>query len=363
MVDFDALEAAGIADARRRAALLEYLDGLGFTAEEMVDAERHGRLFGLAGDSLQRSGPPTYSLQTAAEALELPIDDVMRFWAVLGLTVSDPDQLTLSQADVDALTTCVAMRTGLGDDAAAGLLRVIGASMARLAEAESAVVRAGKPDIWISHSHDELTTARAYRGVAALIPRIGRLIDAVHRHHLAGARTYFEGIQPNPSESVVCGVGFADLSGFTALTQLLTPAELSSLLNEFGATVTDVVQSDGGRVVKFIGDAVMWVSATPQLLAQAALDLIEHPRARETGLDVRAGLAFGTVLAINGDYFGSPVNLAARLVSAAGPSQILADAALRDELPDWPAVAQEPLTLKGFYAPVAAFDLHPHPAD
>ena len=69
MVDFDALQAAGIANARERAGLIEYLDGLGFTADEMVDAERRGRLFGLAGDALQRSGRPTYSLRTAAEAL------------------------------------------------------------------------------------------------------------------------------------------------------------------------------------------------------------------------------------------------------------------------------------------------------
>ena len=43
--------------------LIEYLDSLGFTAEEMVEAERRGRLFGLAGDALQRSGRPTYSLR------------------------------------------------------------------------------------------------------------------------------------------------------------------------------------------------------------------------------------------------------------------------------------------------------------
>ena len=60
MVDFDALEAAGIANARERAALIDYLDGLGFTAEDMVEAERRGRLFGLAGDALQsRDGRST----------------------------------------------------------------------------------------------------------------------------------------------------------------------------------------------------------------------------------------------------------------------------------------------------------------
>ncbi len=67
MVDLDALEAAGIANAHERAALIEYLDSLGFTVEEMVEAERRGRLFGLAGDVLQWSGRPIYSLRQAAE--------------------------------------------------------------------------------------------------------------------------------------------------------------------------------------------------------------------------------------------------------------------------------------------------------
>ncbi len=68
--------------------------------------------------------------------------------------------------------------------------------------------------------------------------------------------------------------------------------------------------------------------------------------------------ATATVLAINGDYFGNPVNLAARLVTAARPGQILASQAVRDELPDWAATAQDPLTLKGFDAPVTAYELH-----
>jgi class 3 adenylate cyclase len=130
------------------------------------------------------------------------------------------------------------------------------------------------------------------------------------------------------------------------------------MLNEFAGTVSDVVHADGGRIVKFIGDEVMWVSSAPEALVRAAVDLVEHPSAREEGLQVRAGLAFGTVVAINGDYFGNPVNLAARLVAAAAPEQILATSELRDKLPDWPAVTQSPLTLKGFEEPVTAFDLH-----
>jgi class 3 adenylate cyclase len=357
VVDFAALEAAGIVNARERAGLIEYLAGLGFTADEMAEAERHGRLFGLAGDGLLWSGPQIYTLRTAADSIGVALADVEHGWAMLGLTVADPDTPALSQADVDSLATWVAMRTQMGNDAADGFLRVLGSNVARVAEAISSMIRAARPNMWLGHTGDELTTAQAYREAAQFVPRIGGMIDAVHRHHLVSTRTFIEGVVSGPSASLICGVGFADLSGFTALTQTLTPAELSTMLTEFGATVSDVVHADGGRVVKFLGDAVMWVSSNPERLAEAALDLVDHPRAREVGLQVRAGLGYGEILAINGDYFGNAVNLAARLVAAAAPGQILAAVELHEQLPDWPAIAQEPLQLKGFDAPVIAYAL------
>lgn len=76
-------------------------------------------------------------------------------------------------------------------------------------------------------------------------------------------------------------------------------------------------------------------------------------------MQVRAGLGLGEVLALGGDYFGNPVNLAARLVGAAAPGQILASSDVRDELADWAAIPQDPLVLKGFDTPVSAYDLHP----
>jgi class 3 adenylate cyclase len=358
VVDFDALEAAGIANARDRAPLIEYLDSLGFTAEEMVDAERHGRLFGLAGDVLQGPGRPTYSLRSAAEALGTPLDEVATAWAVMGLTITDPEALALSQSDVDGLATWVAIKGMVGADAALAFLRVLGNTMARLAEAGGTMARIAQPDIMMTLSGDELTTARTYRAVTEITHRMGVLMDAIFRQHIVSARTHFEGIITDATASITCGIGFADLTGFTALTQVLTPAELTELLLEFGGSVSDLVHADGGRVVKFIGDEVMWVTSTPELLAKVAIDLVEHPRAREAGLQVRAGLAFGSVLGIGGDYFGTPVNLAARLVGAAAPGQILASEDVRDELPDWPAIPQEPLTLKGFDDPVMAYDLH-----
>jgi class 3 adenylate cyclase len=357
VVDFDALEAAGIADARDRAPLIEYLDSLGFTTEDMIEAERRGRLFGLAGDVLQWSGPPTYSLADVADALGLSIADVERAWSALGLTVAGPDVPALSQADVDGLTTWAEMRAVVGDEAATGLLRVIGSGMARQSEAISSIVRAGSPDIQLDHSHNELATARAYRAAAAFIPRIGAMVDAVHRHHLMNTRMYFEHVIRDGSSNVLCGIGFADLSGFTSLTQMLTTAELTALLNEFSGTSADVVHAQGGRVVKFIGDEVMWVAPTPEALVQVAMSLVQHPKARQARIQVRAGLDYGAVLAIGGDYYGNPVNLAARLVGVAEPDQILVSASLREALPEHRFAAPLSLSLKGFVTPVTAYAL------
>src|SRR6478735_7471213 len=100
----------------------------------MVDAEQRGRLFGLAGDAVQLTGPPIHSLTTAAHALGLPVAEVGRAWAALGLTVAGPDEFVLSQADVDGLATWADMRGPLGDEAATALLRVVGSGMARLSE-------------------------------------------------------------------------------------------------------------------------------------------------------------------------------------------------------------------------------------
>jgi len=169
-LDFDAMQAAGIADPRSRAGLLEYLAGLGFTVDEMVEAERNGRLFGLAGDVLLRSGPQTYTLRTAADSIGVTLEEVERGWAMLGLTVADPDTPALSQADVDGLATWVAMRMQMGPDAADGFLRVLGASVARVAEAISSIFRNEVLDARMAPGLAILSSlARAFFFVAAVI--------------------------------------------------------------------------------------------------------------------------------------------------------------------------------------------------
>jgi class 3 adenylate cyclase len=363
VVDLDALSAAGIKNAHERRDLLEYLESLGFTTEEMVAAEKHGRLFALSGDGALKSGKSVHSLRSAAQSIGRPLADVEHAWAALGLTVADVDQVALSEADVEALRTWSELSAVVGEVTSLGVLRVLGASMARFAEAVSSAIRGGVPAIQLNYTADELSTAKAYAGVTSFIPRVSQLIEAVHRQHLESARMYFEDVLRDTSPTVHCGVGFVDLSGFTSLTQLMTPEELSGLLTEFSSTVSEVVHRDGGRVIKFIGDAVMWVSPTAAQLAMAAADLVNHPKARDSGLQVRAGLAYGPMLALDGDYYGNPVNLAARLVAAAEPGEILLSDELHSELPESATVATEPLALRGFALPVQAYVLRKEPGD
>ncbi|MDT5229052.1 MAG: hypothetical protein QOH94_2845, partial [Mycobacterium sp.] len=143
------MQAAGIADPRARSGLLEYLAGLGFTVDDMAEAERRGRLFGLGGDALQQSGPQTYTLRTAAESIGVAVEVIEHGWSMLGLTIAGSDTVALSQADVDSLATWVDMREQLGVDAADGFLRVLGATVARLAEAISSMIRTSLPKLWL----------------------------------------------------------------------------------------------------------------------------------------------------------------------------------------------------------------------
>jgi class 3 adenylate cyclase len=171
---------------------------------------------------------------------------------------------------------------------------------------------------------------------------------------------HFEDIDRERTERTAfrCGIGFADLSGFTRLSQQLPLASLSEVLSAFEETAMDTIHARGGRVVKFLGDAVMWVSALPEDLVRIALDLVTHPRAAEAGIDCRAGVAYGSVLAQDGDYFGPSVNLASRLVAVAEPGQVITAGELVELLgAEWMAVPGVPQVLRGFDDPVTPYTL------
>jgi adenylate cyclase len=239
--------------------------------------------------------------------------------------------------------------------------RVLGSSLARIGDALSGATRGRVSSIAVATSGSELTTAQAWGNIAQGIPRIGAAIDVLFRHHLESARMHFEesdSYEVAAEGGINVGVGFADLSGFTGLTQRMTMPELSQLLSGFEHTAMEVVSDHGGRVVKLIGDAVMYVTAAPPTVVEVADALLRA--ASDAGMSARAGLSAGTTLAFDGDYFGPVVNLAARLVTIAEPGDILGSSGLVDRLgrPER-AVALGTRVIRGFDEPVEIYRFDP----
>lgn len=347
-------------NAAERRELLAFLVAEGCTIEEMQLAHARGRLYGLAGDRRIRPLVGLLSLRDAAVRLESDPAVLRRVWRTLGLPDNGVDAPLLTEADVEALGTYLEVRAFLGEDIALGVSRVVGAALARITEAEASAMRVGMDSVNLDVTGDEVTTAKAYAAVTSLVPRLGQMLDTLHRQHLEATRVHFEGIGDEHSERTAfrCGVGFADLSGFTRLSQQLPLGSLSQVLSVFEETAMETVHGRGGRVVKFLGDAVMWVSAEADDLVRIAFDLVTHPRAAAGGIEVRAGIAFGSVLAQDGDYFGTPVNLASRLLSVAEAGQVLAAGELVPVLGSTVlAVPGVPQVFRGFDDPVTPYTL------
>ncbi len=108
-------------------------------------------------------------------------------------------------------------------------------------------------------------------------------------------------------------------------------------MTRFEALTHDTIAECGGRLVKTIGDEVMFVSESPAVTAQIAIRLTERTGDDSALPDARGGLAYGSVIAREGDYYGSVVNLAHRLVEVAYPGTVLTSAELHDAIADDPA--------------------------
>jgi class 3 adenylate cyclase len=365
-VDLDAYAAAGLydpgaADAGERAALLEFLAGEGATIDEMVAAAARGRLFALAGDRQIRPDRDRFTLVEVADQVGRPVEEVRAIWRAYGLVDAGESTAVASPADVDMVHTTVTMAAALGLPATLGVARVMGAAMSRIGDAASTAVRGRVPSMSVAISGSELTTARSFAGIASVVPDLGRGLDTLFRHHLESARMHFE---RTDSWDVVgeggirVAIGFADLCGFTGLTQQLSMDGLAQLLSAFEEVAADVVADGGGRLVKFIGDAVMFV--TPDAAAGVAVAEGLVAAARSRGLTGRAGVTAGTVLALDGDYFGPVVNLAARLVALAEPGTVLASDEVVAKLDgSRPVTPLGPRRIRGFDQPVAVSRLAP----
>ena len=269
-----------------------------------------------------------------ATRTDVPLDVTKRFWRALGFLDVDETEPAFTDMDIEAVQIFQSMvAMGLVDlDSAVHMARVIGSSMARIAEAEAAP---GTTPIIMSSGDSILDADEFAKQAGGSIPAMGRLLEYVWRRHLQvatrramlhRARGSDEGLRP------VMAVGFADMVGFTMLSQHLGDDELAAVVARFEELAHDTVVALGGRVVKMIGDEVMFVVPSATGAAQIGLSLAEAYADDELLSDVRVALAVGPVLVKDGDFYGPVVNLASRLVNVAHPGTVLISDEFRDAL-------------------------------
>ena len=171
----------------------------------------------------------------------------------------------------------------------------------------------------------------------ALLPTLERMLVYAWRRQLAAAiqRSLDTADEDDADAGVMC-VGFADIVGFTRLSRRLPDDRLADLVTAFESDSADVVAATGARLIKTLGDEVMFVADSPELAVATALTLHEVHHAGEDVPSLRIGVAFGDVVTRMGDVYGSTVNLASRLTALARPGSTLVDDACAAELANDP---------------------------
>jgi adenylate cyclase len=346
-----------LTESRIEPALREFLLSLGATEDQIEVAHATGHLAGLAADITLDRGF-TMSPDDVAEHIGRPVEDVIEVCRLLGISVQQgvpglgtDDERVLGELLPSAESLFDA---GGGDE----LLRVIATSMARIADAAVAayVVRVERDLVAIDASI--LDHARSNTAGALVAERLADSLPVVFRHHLRQAIDRQRRSQHQAATAALArvAVGFVDMVGFTALARELPTHELMGLVSRFEAKAFDLTVANGGRIVKHIGDEIMFTAIDPDDGCRIALDLVAQLEAPEPP---HGGVAFGDVLTMHGDHYGPVVNLAARMADVAVPGEVLVDAATLDAVS---AVKGEPAgrrLLKGFPEPIAVYSLTP----
>jgi adenylate cyclase len=354
------LEAAGVydpaaPDAADRLALLEYLVEQGATVDDLVDAGPDG--LALLASRLALWGPgDRLTLDEAVARLGLDRASVLRTWRAAGFPEPEPDAKVFTPGDLSLFTVMQAGLDYLGEDVVVQIIRVLGAASARVAEASISAFMVNVAPQALEQDASGLALARANTGTIGLIDALTHGFDTLVRHHIelgfrpAGPLEFDRDV-----DLVRRSIGFADLVGSTSWTQQLDFGTFSRALTEFENRASEIVVAHRGRLVKLIGDEVMFVTEHARDAADIALALIHEFADHAVLPPVRAGIATGEVVARDGDYSGAIVNLAARALSVAEPSTLLVDRATSAAVGDetrFVVGAEQEHALKGFDDPV-----------
>jgi adenylate cyclase len=330
------LDGLGSDDERHaRRELLDYLTDDGCSVEELREAIDEDRLALLPMERLILR-ERRYTVAEAADKTGLSEDYLSRNWRALGLTDPEPDEPTYTDQNVDGMKAVKAMfDAGASEQAMLELTRLVGDATAKIADAVMRVFG----DVLLKAGDTERDVALRMRDVAevtrpfapALLtgPLEAHVVEML-RHEAIGRIERERGSVPGARDVAIC---FADMVDFTKLSERLDVDELSDVTQRFSDLTGEIAQAPV-RLVKTIGDEAMLASEDAAALVETSLNLIDAAESDDVLPELRAGAAAGQALRRAGDWYGRPVNLAARITGAAPIGGLVANDALREAAGD-----------------------------
>jgi adenylate cyclase len=280
-------------------------------------------------EELLLGGPRRYSRAELLAGSTLDRDLVVRIWRSMGFADVDDDEVFFTEGDREALDRFERLRAegALPTRSQEAIARAVGQAMVGLADWQVEVLA----DLLFSGSPD-VDEDQARATAARILPLIEQMQNYVWRRHLAAAAARLLPALGEHSETRDLVVGFADMVEFTRLTRQISPSELTDLIDEFQAVTAEVVTGRHGRVVKHVGDEVMYTAERPETGADIAIELMERVAVIDGLPRLRIGMASGPVVSRFGDVYGEAVNVAARLTAHGKPGRILVDRAVAEAL-------------------------------
>jgi adenylate cyclase len=327
--------AAGLLDGldgrarESRLELLRRLDADGCSLDELRAAAEAGRLPLLPVERLL-ARRRRHSISDAAFAAGVTDAFTRRNHRALGLPLPEHGERVYDDDQLENLRTLRGMLdSGISEDDMLLMARVLGQSAHRTAQAVTDVL--SRAMLQPGDTVDDLGLRLASLA-EALLPLVDRLTGAVLRLHLLDV-VQSEAVLRVEDTGRLAGahhmtVAFADVAGFTALSERLSIESLGELAARFEALVARVAEPPV-RLVKVLGDGAMFAADDAGSQVAAQLDLVAAAEAE--GLPpVHAGVAHGPALHVAGDWLGRTVNLAARLCAASPPGTVLATHEVRE---------------------------------
>ncbi|MEI6622463.1 MAG: adenylate/guanylate cyclase domain-containing protein [Actinomycetes bacterium] len=301
-------------------------------------------------------GEYAYTADQVSEMAKVSIDEARTLWRAMGF----PDvgsQEAFTKADVAALRTVRRLidKDLLTFEQCVEIVRSLGQNTARLAEWQAATLSKALTEHGVVSSEGGLTEdeiPELIRNSKMIKPSLERLMVYAWRRQMAANITRAIEMDPvGESDAHHLSVGFADMVGFTRLSHRIGERDLGTLVEVFESGSADIVAETGARLVKAIGDEVLFVGPTADVVAETALRLHEAHRGEEEFPELRVGLATGSVVQRMGDVFGTTVNRASRLTVMARPNSTFTDSETMEMLAPFPQFSVKsvrPRTARGF---------------